>query len=58
MILDPEKSYTFSEIFELNAPTIDILAELGYAYRTQKLDLRRYPVDTNIHSLYQLACMI
>lgn len=44
MILDASKSYTFSEIFELNASTVDILAELGYTYQTVQLALKRYPI--------------
>jgi hypothetical protein len=45
MILDPNKSYTFSEIFELTATIEEVLAEFGYSYHTEKLDLRQLPVD-------------
>ncbi len=45
MILQPDKSDTFSEIFELNAPTDDLLAELGYTYQTKQLNLARQTVN-------------
>ena len=38
-ILKQGKSYTFSDYFELNYPTEDILAELGYQYQVTKLSL-------------------
>ena len=52
MIVDPEKSYTFSEVFELQASTADILAEWGYTYQSQKLDLWSYPI--NVEAIGQL----
>jgi len=38
-ILKKEKSYTFSDYFELNYSTEDIIAELGYRYAHTKLAL-------------------
>jgi hypothetical protein len=29
-LFDPEQSYTFSKIFELKAPAVDITNEFGY----------------------------
>jgi len=48
MILKPDKQYTFPEIFELNVTIADLLNELGYAYCTQRLDLARSPIPSEI----------
>ena len=40
-ILDPERSYTFSKIFELEAPANDITNEFGYTLR-KRLNLPQY----------------
>lgn len=53
-ILKPERSYTFSDYFELNYPPEVILAELGYSYQLTKLDL---PHGTVKHSLDALQAM-
>ncbi len=38
-ILEPNKSYTFSDYFKLTYPTRDIVAELGYAFKSEQLIL-------------------
>jgi len=53
-ILKKDRSYTFSDYFELNYPTEDIVAELGYQYRLTKLTLPRGVVS---HSLKKLQTM-
>ncbi|BCU06339.1 hypothetical protein [Allochromatium tepidum] len=50
-ILKPERSYTFSDYFEMNYPPEDILAELGYRYRLTKLDLPRGTVKHSLDNL-------
>ncbi len=42
-ILRADKSYTFSDYFELAYPTKDIVAEFDYHFKLQKLDLPRFP---------------
>ncbi|MEM7130922.1 MAG: hypothetical protein AAF702_31665 [Chloroflexota bacterium] len=41
MILQEDRQYTFAEIFELNTSISSLLAELGYRFGTEKLDLPR-----------------
>jgi hypothetical protein len=41
-ILDPNRSYTFSEISKLKAPTDEILAEYGYSLERTLVDLPQY----------------
>jgi len=53
MVLEPKKSYTFSEIFELNASIENILSDLGYGYQSQKLNLARYPLDSDSIQQFQ-----
>jgi hypothetical protein len=53
-ILKKDKSYTFSDYFELSYPTEDIVAELGYQYRLTKVTLPRGTVN---HSLKKLQTM-
>ncbi|MEM7124857.1 MAG: hypothetical protein AAF702_00935 [Chloroflexota bacterium] len=43
--IDPDKQYTFSEIFELPGSTRDILAAFGYELRNDIIDLPRSPID-------------
>jgi hypothetical protein len=50
-ILKKDKSYTFSDYFELSYPTEDIVAELGYQYHLKKLTLPRGVLN---HSLEKL----
>ncbi len=50
-ILKKDRNYTFSDYFELNYPTEDIVAELGYQYHLTKLTLPRGVVN---HSLSKL----
>ena len=38
-ILKKDKKYTFSDYFELNNPTREILEEFGYTYRFESLEL-------------------
>ncbi|RKZ35641.1 MAG: hypothetical protein DRQ49_18355 [Gammaproteobacteria bacterium] len=53
-ILKKDKSYTFSDYFELSYPTEEIVAELGYQYQLTKLTLPRGVVS---HSLEKLQTM-
>jgi hypothetical protein len=53
-ILKPERSYTFSDYFEMNYPPEDILAELGYRYRLTKLDLPRGTVKHSLDNLQNM----
>jgi hypothetical protein len=41
-VLDPNESYTFSQIFELKIPADELAEEFGYGYRRSKLDLPKY----------------
>lgn len=41
-LLDPNRSYTFSEIGKLKAPTDEVLAEYGYSLERTLLDLPQY----------------
>ncbi|AOY83266.2 MULTISPECIES: hypothetical protein [Moorena] len=41
-LLDPNRSYSFSEIAKLKTPTDEILAEYGYSLERTLLDLRQY----------------
>ncbi|NET59957.1 MAG: hypothetical protein F6K47_28560 [Symploca sp. SIO2E6] len=41
-LLDPNRSYTFSEIAKLKAPTDEVLAEYGYSLERTSLDLPQY----------------
>ncbi|MGA1283851.1 MAG: hypothetical protein ACO34J_07270 [Prochlorothrix sp.] len=41
-ILNPNESYTFSKIFDLNAEIDDIIADFGYCLTRQKLHLPGY----------------
>lgn len=53
-ILKKDKSYTFSDYFELSYPTEYIIAELGYQYQLTKLTLPKTPAS---HSLLKLQTM-
>jgi hypothetical protein len=44
-ILDPQQSYTFSRIFELQAPTDELLQELGYRFQRQAIAWPQYAGD-------------
>lgn len=47
MVLQEKAPHTFSQIFDLNSNTADVLAELGYRYRVLSLSLPWLPpVDT------------
>jgi hypothetical protein len=41
-ILEEQKSYTFSDYFKLSYPTRDVVAEFGYQFQVQKLELPDY----------------
>lgn len=41
-ILNPNESYTFSKIFDLNAEADDIVADFGYSLSRQRLNLASY----------------
>lgn len=54
-ILKKEKSYTFSDYFDFNYPTEDIVAELGYQYHLTKLSLPHKSVGhqlTNLQTMF------
>ena len=53
-IIRKDRSYTFSEYFDLTYPTEDIVAELGYQYELTKLTL---PYAELPHPLDQLRAM-
>jgi hypothetical protein len=53
-IISQDKSYSFSDYFEMNYPTEDIVGELGYQYELTKLTLPRGKVE---HSLENLQAM-
>jgi len=50
-ILQEGKSYTFSDYFEMNYPTKDILAELEYQYRFARLDLPHHDFSEDLQPL-------
>lgn len=41
-LLDPNRTYTFGEIFNLRADTEQLLTELGYGFERQRLHLPQY----------------
>ncbi|NJL00728.1 MAG: hypothetical protein HC838_07660 [Spirulinaceae cyanobacterium RM2_2_10] len=41
-VLDPDQTYTFSKIFELNAEVDDVVADFGYSLSRQQLELPKY----------------
>lgn len=41
-LLDPNRSYTFSNYFELGFPVDDLVAEFGYSFERKFLDLPQY----------------
>ncbi|MEA5468601.1 hypothetical protein [Spirulina sp. 06S082] len=41
-VLDSNREYTFSKIFELNAEVDEILADFGYSFSQEKLALPQY----------------
>ena len=50
-ILHKEKSYTFSDYFDLSNPTKDIVAEFGYRYELRKINLPRGNLAEPLHNL-------
>ncbi len=44
-ILKKDRRYTFSDYFELNNPTEEIVADLGYSLKTEILRLPSAPAD-------------
>lgn len=42
-LLDPNRSYTFSNYFELGFAVDDLVAEFGYSFERKFLDLPQYP---------------
>lgn len=44
-ILDPTKSYTFSDYFNLAYSTRDVVAEFGFEYRLEKITLPTHAID-------------
>ncbi|WP_414588955.1 hypothetical protein [Scytonema sp. PCC 10023] len=41
-LLDPNRSYTFSNYFELGFPVDDLVAEFGYSFERKFIDLPQY----------------
>lgn len=41
-VLDPNRSYTFSKIFELRILSDELASELGYSLTLKRLDLPQY----------------
>lgn len=41
-ILNPEQSYTFSQIFQLQAEVDELVADFGYSFSRKKLNLPQY----------------
>lgn len=41
-ILAPNRTYTFSQYFELNADVFDLMAELGYEFSRSQLQLPKF----------------
>jgi len=50
-ILEEGKSYTFSDYFELSNPTKEIVAEFGYQFRLERIDLPEHPFDGSLEKL-------
>ncbi|XOF34833.1 MAG: hypothetical protein ACL93V_05970 [Candidatus Electrothrix sp. YB6] len=50
-ILQQDRSYSFSDYFELSHPTKDIVAEFGYSYELTKLPLPRGTFSGNLDRL-------
>ncbi len=55
-VLDPNDSYTFSKIFELNAEVDDIVADFGYSLARKRLSLAAY--DGTLGRLSELQARI
>ena len=47
-VLDPKGSYTFSNIFSLNAEVDDIVADFGYSLERTRLQLTRLKVSAQL----------
>ncbi|MDM8524493.1 hypothetical protein QUF80_14080 [Desulfococcaceae bacterium HSG8] len=50
-ILEEGKSYTFSDYFELDNPTKEIVAEFGYQFRLEKINLPKHPFKGSLEKL-------
>jgi len=50
-ILQDGKSYTFSDYFEMNHQTKDIVAALGYQYQLKRLELPHKALDGTLEAL-------
>ena len=50
-ILQKDRSYTFSDYFNLNYPTKEIVAEFGYTYELRKIPLPHGKLTETLHSL-------
>lgn len=46
-ILKPDRKYTFSDYFDLNNLSEDVVAELGYSLRTESLQLPQFAPETS-----------
>jgi hypothetical protein len=55
-LLDPNRSYTFSEIGKLKAPTDELLAKYGYSLERTLLDLAQYQGRMLILCNFALKC--
>jgi hypothetical protein len=52
-ILQPNQSYSFSEIFELNASTADLIPELGYSFSRAFVELPAFSGKLDVSPLTQ-----
>ncbi|MCI5177877.1 MAG: hypothetical protein D3911_00885 [Candidatus Electrothrix sp. AW3_4] len=53
LILSAEKDYTFSDFFELAYPVEDIVAEFGYAFAFEMLELPQVHTETEKLKIFQ-----
>ena len=58
MVLQDGTTYTFSQIFELNSETEEILADLGYRYRSAPLSLHSVEVPRLAQQLEQMRAQM
>ncbi len=49
-VIDPNKSYSFSDYFELNPPIRELLTYFGYSFQAKNVALRRATADLSYFS--------
>jgi hypothetical protein len=55
-VLNPQETYTFSRYFELPYPIQEIVADLGYRYQREQLELPTDPaIQSRAVSLHQVT---